>query len=119
MDFRPVSGDSPSRSHADKDLSLNNPAPPEAEFSQGSVIHQYLLVPTGVSKITELTLDQLKNNYRLFAKKLVNVDSDLVIRLILLKNNVVFFITIPSQFLVQTMYIMQLLYPPVRCVLYF
>ena len=91
MDFHPVRGDSPSRSNADEDLSLNNPAPPEAEFSQGSVIPQNLLVPTGISKLTELTLDQFKNNYRLFTKKLVNVDSDLVIRVILLKNNVVFY----------------------------
>ena len=91
MDFRPVSGASPSRLHADENLSLNNPAPPVAEFSQGSVIPQNLLVPTGISKITELTLDQFKNNYRLFAKKLVNVDSDLVIRVILLKNKEVFY----------------------------
>ena len=90
MDFHPVSGASPSRLHADENLSLNNPAPPVAEFSQGSVIPQNLLVPTGISKITELTLDLFKNNYRLFAKKLVNVDSDQVIRVILLKNKEVF-----------------------------
>ena len=38
-----------------------------------------------------MTLDQFQNNFRLFAKKLVNVDSDLVIRVILLKNNTVFY----------------------------
>ena len=83
-------GDSPSQLHADEDLLLNNLTQPAVEFSQGSVIPQNLLVPTGISKLTELTLDQFKNNFRLFAKKLVNVDSDLVIRVILLKNNVVF-----------------------------
>ena len=49
------------------------------------------MVPTEISKLTELTLDQFKNKFRLFAQKLVNVDSELVIRVILLKNNVVFY----------------------------
>ena len=75
MDFRPVRGDSPSRLNAGEDLLLNNLTQPAVEFSQGSVIPQNLLVPTGISKLTELTLDQFKNNFRLFAKKLVNVDS--------------------------------------------
>ena len=60
---------------------------PRVVFSQGSVVPQNLLIPNGISKLTELTLDQFKNNFRLFAQKLVNVDSDLVIRVILLKNN--------------------------------
>ena len=64
---------------------------PEAEFSQGSVVPQNLLIPNGISNLTELTLDQFQNNYRLFAQKLVNVDSDLVIRVILQKNNAVFY----------------------------
>ena len=42
-------------------------------------------------KITELTLDQLENNYKLYTKKLVNIDTGLVIRAILLKNNEVLF----------------------------
>ena len=90
MDFHLVSGDLPSQLHAGEDPLLNNLTQPAVEFSQGSVIPQNLLIPTGISKLTELTLDQFKNNFRLFAQKLVNVDSDLVIRVILLKNNVFF-----------------------------
>ena len=47
--------------------------------------------PKGVSKITELNLDQFENNYQLFAKKLVDIDTGLVIRDIILKNNEVIF----------------------------
>ena len=64
---------------------------PRVVFSQGSVVPQNLLTPKGISKLTELTLDQFKNNFRLFAQKLVNVDSDLVIRVILLKNNAMYY----------------------------
>ena len=46
---------------------------------------------SGVFKITELTLDLFENNYKLFAKKLVDVETDLVIRAIILKNNEVIF----------------------------
>ena len=70
-----------------KELLTNQQALPAAVFSQGSVIPQNLLVPNGISKLTELTIDQFKNNFR----KLVNVDSDLVIRVIILKNNAVFY----------------------------
>ena len=90
MEFCPVRGDPSSRLFASEELLSNQPTQPAAVFSQGSVIPQNLVIPTGISKLTELTLDQLKNNFRLFAQKLVNVDSDLVIRVILLKNNVVF-----------------------------
>ena len=45
------------------------------------------LIPSGIPNITQLTLDQFDNNYRLFAQKLINVESDLMIRVILLKNN--------------------------------
>ena len=44
---------------------------PRAVFSQGSVVPQNLLIPNGISKLTELTLDQFKNNFRLVAQKLV------------------------------------------------
>ena len=80
MEFRPVHGDSPGRLHAGENLLTNNLTQPEAEFSQGSVIPKNLVIPTGIFKLTELTLDQLKKNFRLFAQKLVNVDLDLVIR---------------------------------------
>ena len=86
-----ITGDPAGRLFASEELLSNQPAQPAAVFSQGSVIPQNLLVPTGISKLTELTLDQFKNNFRRFAKKLVNDDSDLVIRVILLKNNAVFY----------------------------
>ena len=91
VEFRLLHGDPTGRLFASKELLSNQPALPVAVFSQGSVIPQNLLIPTGISKTTELTLDQFKNNFRLFAQKLVNVDSDLVIRVILLKNNAVFY----------------------------
>ena len=91
MEFHPLCGDPIGRLFDSKELLSNQQALPAAVFSQGSVIPQNLLVPNGISKLTELTLDQFKNNFRLFAQKLVNVDSDLVIRVILLKNNAVFY----------------------------
>ena len=69
MEFRPLRGDPIGRLFASKELLSNQQALPVAVFSQGSVIPQNLLVPNGISKLTELTLDQLKNNFRLFAKK--------------------------------------------------
>ena len=69
MEFRPLRGDPTGRLFASKELLSNQPAQPAAVFSQGSVIPQNLLVPTGISKLTELTLDQFKNNFRIFAKK--------------------------------------------------
>ena len=38
-----------------------------------------------------MTLDQFKNNYKLFTKKLADIETSLVIRAILLKNNEVIF----------------------------
>ena len=62
---------------------------PGAEVSQGNVVPQHL-IPSRISKITQLTLDQFDNNYRLFVQKLKNYDTDLTIRVILLKNNKMF-----------------------------
>ena len=59
---------------------------PVEEFLQGDGNPHKAVIPKGVSKITELTLDQLKNNYQLFAKKLVNIDTGLVIRAIFFKQ---------------------------------
>ena len=61
------------------------------ESIQSDGIPHKIAIPPGISKITELTLDQLENNYKLFAKKLVDVETDLVIRAILLKNYEVIF----------------------------
>ena len=91
MVFRPLCGDPVGRLSASEELSSNLRTLPAAVFSQGSVVPQNLMNPNGISKLTELTLDQFQNNFRLFAQKLVNVDSDLVIRVILLKNNAIFY----------------------------
>ena len=72
-------------------LSNNNTTLSEDEIIQGSASPQNLWILSGISKITELTLDLFKNNYKLFAQKLVDVETDLVIRAILLKNNEVIF----------------------------
>ena len=69
MEFHPESGASASGLYAEANQSTNNSALPEAVFSPGSVIPQNLLIPKQISKITELTLDQFKNNYRLLSKK--------------------------------------------------
>ena len=63
---------------------------PVEEICKGAGKTLNTLVPTGISKITELTLDQFENNYKHFAQKLADVDTDLVIRAILLKNNDVY-----------------------------
>ena len=60
---------------------------PVEEFLQVDGNLHTLAIPKGISKITELTLDQFENNYQLFAQKLADNDSGLVIRAILLKNN--------------------------------
>ena len=109
MVFCPLHGDSVGRLSASEELSSNlstlpgavfsqgSAVPqntstlPEAVFSQGSVVPQNLLISNIISKLTELTLDQFQNNFRLFAQKLVNVESDLVFRVILLKNNAFFY----------------------------
>ena len=64
---------------------------PVEEFLQVDGNQHTAVIPKVVSKITELTLDQLKNNYQIFAHKLANADTGLVIRAILLKNNKVIF----------------------------
>ena len=64
---------------------------PVKEFHQVDGNPHNAVIPKGASKITELTLDQFENNYQLFAKKLVDIDTGLVIRAILLKNNEVIF----------------------------
>ena len=71
--------------------STNLTVHPVKEIFKGAGKTLNTLVPTGISKITELTLDQFENNYKLFAQKLADVDTDLVIRAILLKNNDVVF----------------------------
>ena len=68
-------------------LSNNISTLSEAEISHESASTQSTWILSGISKITELTLDLFKNNYKLFAQKLVDVETDLVIRAILLKNN--------------------------------
>ena len=64
---------------------------PVEEFLQVDGNIHTSAIPKGISKITELTLDQFKNNYQLFAQKLADNDTGLVIRAILLKNNEVIF----------------------------
>ena len=62
---------------------------PEAEICLGEVVPQHL-IPSRISKSTQLTLDQFNNNYRLFSQKLKNYDSKLTIRVVLLRNNLMF-----------------------------
>ena len=64
---------------------------PVEEFLQVDGNPHKPVIPKGISKITELTLDQFENNYQLFAQKLADIDTSLVIRAILLKNNEVIF----------------------------
>ena len=59
---------------------------PVEEFLQGDGNPHKAVILKGVFKITELTLDQFENNYQLFAQKLVNINTGLVIRAILLKK---------------------------------
>ena len=85
-EFSRVSGDSPDRGDADSIADNDNltihPADefiqvirnnltlhPAEEIFKGAGKPLNTLVPTGISKITELTLDQFDNNYKLFAKK--------------------------------------------------
>ena len=49
------------------------------------------LLPKGISKITELTLDLFENNYHLFAQKVSSPDNGLFIRAILIKSREVIF----------------------------
>ena len=90
MEICPLHGDPTGLLSASKELASNPRTLPVAEISLGNVVPQHLLIPTGISNITQLTLDQFNKNYRLFAQKLINVESDLMIRVILLKNNAMF-----------------------------
>ena len=89
MEIRPLRGDPTGLLSTGMALASNPLTLPGAEISQGDVVPQHL-IPSGISNITQLTLDQFDNNYRLFAQKLINVESDLTIRVILLKNNTMF-----------------------------
>ena len=89
MEFHPLRGDPTGLLSTGMALASNTPILPGAEISQGDVVPQHL-IPSGISNITQLTLDQFDNNFRLFAQKLINVESDLTIRVILLKNNTMF-----------------------------
>ena len=99
-------GDPSSQASADVNQTLNNLTLPETEICQGLVdtqdmtppgaeicigerVPQYL-IPSNISKSTQLTLDQFDNNYRLFSQRLKNDDSNLTIRVVLLKNNLMF-----------------------------
>ena len=47
--------------------------------------------PKGLAKITELTLELFVNNYNLYAQKINHPEEGLFIRVILMKNNIIFF----------------------------
>ena len=48
-------------------------------------------IPKGITKITELTLKLFDNKYNLYAKKINHPEEGLFIRVILMKNNTIFF----------------------------
>ena len=102
MEVRPLRGDPFGTLSSGGVLASNITTLPGAEVSQDNVVPQHL-IPSRISKITQLTLYQFDNNYRLFVQKLKNYDSDLTIRVILLKNNICFSI-IPLKFLVLLMF---------------
>ena len=83
--IHPGNGDPPSCENAEANT-VNQTILSVDESIQSDGIPHKITIPPGISKITELTLDQFKNNYKLFAKKIVDVETDLVIRAILLKN---------------------------------
>ena len=59
-----ANGDSPSEGDDEVFLSNNNTTPSEDEITQGSASPQNMWILSGISKITELTLDLFKNNYK-------------------------------------------------------
>ena len=89
MEVHPLRGDPTGPLSIGMALASNHTTFLGAEVSQGDIVPQHL-IPSRISKITQLTLDQFDNNYRLFAQKLLNDESDLTIRVILLKNNTMF-----------------------------
>ena len=89
MEVCPLHGDPIGPLSNGRELASNLATLPGAEVCQGEVVSQHL-IPSRISKITQLTLDQFDNNYRLFAQNLMNDDSDLTIRVILLKINTMF-----------------------------
>ena len=70
-------------------VASQNMTPPGAEICTGDLVPQYL-IPSNTSKSTQLTLDQFDNNFRLFSQRLKNDDSNMTIRVVLLKNNLMF-----------------------------
>ena len=106
MEIRPLRGDPSSQVYVGVDQTLNNTTTPETEICQGLVATQNMtppgaeicigeivpqhLIPSNISKSTQLTLDQFDKNYRLFLQRLKNDDSNLTIRVVLLKNNLMF-----------------------------
>ena len=99
-------------------ISNNLTLHPAEEIFEGAGKPLNTLVPTGISKITKLTLDQFDNNYKLFAQKLADVDTDLVIRAILLKTMMLYLIT-AIKFTVQIMYKMPQSQLPIKYATYF
>ena len=63
--------------------------PPGVEFHNGALV-PLNLIPSCTSKSTQLTIDQFENNYRLFSQRLKNDDDGLTVRVITLKNNLMF-----------------------------
>ena len=61
---------------------------PVVNFHNGDLIPTHL-IPSSTSRSTQKTLDQYDNNYRLFSQRLKN-DDGLFIRVITLKNNLMF-----------------------------
>ena len=64
-----VIGDPPSCENA-KANTVNQTILSVYEFIQSDGIPHKIAIPPGISKITELTLDQFENNYKLFAQKI-------------------------------------------------
>ena len=64
-------------------------APPVVEFYNGNLV-PHDLIPSSISKSTQKTLDQYENNYRLFSQRLKNDNNELFVRVITLKNNLMF-----------------------------
>ena len=106
MEIRPLHGDPSSQACVGVNQTINNTTSPVTEICQGLVATQNMtppgaeicmgemvpqhLIPTNISKSTQLMLDQFDNNYRLFSQRLKNDDSNLTIRVVLLKNNLMF-----------------------------